>query len=73
MHSGIEHDIENLLAKLIARSGAFDAGKGLGAIIARQVLARLLGIPHADWAELGRLTDAAHATNVAPPKPTMNY
>jgi cytochrome P450 len=45
--------------------GSFDAVKDLGAIIARQVLARVLGIRQADWAKLGRLTDAAYATNVA--------
>ena len=62
---GVEHDIENLVAQLIAEGGSFDAVTGLGAIVARQVLARVLGIPQADWAELGRLTDAAYATNVA--------
>ncbi len=61
----IEHDIESLIAGLIARGGSFDAVKELGAIVARQVLARVLGIPHADWGELARLTDAAYATNVA--------
>ena len=64
MHSDIERDIENLLADLIEWGGSFDAVKDLGAIIARQVLARVLGIPHADWVKLGRLTDAAYATNV---------
>ena len=62
---GMEHDIESLVADLIAGGGSFDAVKGLGAIVARQVLARVLGIPHADWGELARLTDAAYATNVA--------
>ena len=65
MGSDIEHDIENLLADLIVRGGSFDAVKDFGTIIARQVLARVLGIPHADWAEMGRLTDAAYSTNVA--------
>jgi cytochrome P450 len=63
--SDIERDIENLVANLIAAGGSFDAVKDLGAVVARQVLARVLGIPHADWAELARLTDAAYATNVA--------
>lgn len=65
MQSDIEHDIEKLLTDLIAGGGSFDAVKDLGATIARQVLARVLGIPHADWAEMGRLIDAAYATNVA--------
>lgn len=65
MQSAIEHDIESLLADLISRGSSFDAVKDLGAVIARQVLARVLGIPHADWAKLGRLIDAAYATNVA--------
>lgn len=65
MRSDIERDIEKLLADLISGGGSFDAVKDLGAVIARQVLARVLGIPHADWAEMGRLTDAAYATNVA--------
>jgi cytochrome P450 len=65
MHSDIEHDIENLLADLIAGGGSFDAVKDLGTIISRQVLGRVLGIPAADWGDLGRLTDAAYATNVA--------
>ncbi|PIB80160.1 cytochrome P450 [Mycobacterium celatum] len=65
MQSAIEDDIEKLLAELIAGGCTFDAVKDLGAVIARQVLARVLGIPHADWAKLGRLTDAAYATNVA--------
>jgi cytochrome P450 len=65
IRSDIEHDIENLLADLVAAGGCFDAVKDVGAMIARQVLARVLGIPHADWGKLGRLTDAAYATNVA--------
>jgi cytochrome P450 len=65
MRSAVEHDIENLLADLIVGGCSFDAVRDLGAIIARQVLGRVLGIPHADWGELGRLTDAAYATNVA--------
>jgi cytochrome P450 len=63
--SDIEHDVEKLVTDLVAAGGSFDAVKDLGAVVARQVLARVLGIPHADWAELGRLTDAAYATNVA--------
>ena len=63
--SDIDNDIEKLVTDLVAAGGSFDAVKDLGATIARQVLARVLGIPHADWAELGRLTDAAYATNVA--------
>lgn len=62
---GMEHDIESLVADLLARGGSFDAVKELGAIVARQVLARVLGIPQADWGELAQLTDAAYATNVA--------
>ncbi|WP_083090006.1 cytochrome P450 [Mycobacterium noviomagense] len=65
MHSAIEDDIEHLLGELIAGGGSFDAVKDLGAVVARQVLARVLGIPQADWAKLGRLIDAAYATNVA--------
>jgi cytochrome P450 len=65
MGSDIERDIENLFADLFVGGGSFDAVKDLGAIIARQVLARVLGIRQADWAKLGRLTDAAYATNVA--------
>jgi cytochrome P450 len=64
MRSDIEHDIENLLADLIAGGDSFDAVSDLGVVIPRQVLARVLGIPRADWAELGELTDAAFATNV---------
>jgi cytochrome P450 len=62
---GMQHDIESLVADLLARGGSFDAVKELGAIVARQVLARVLGIPHADWGELARLTDSAYQTNVA--------
>ncbi len=65
LRSDIEDDIEALLADLIAGGGSFDAVKDLGAVIARQVLARVLGIPHANWDELGRLTDSAYATDVA--------
>jgi cytochrome P450 len=65
MSSDIERDIESLLTDLIARGGSFDAVKDFGAIVARLVLGRVLGIPKANWAELGRLTDAAYATNVA--------
>jgi cytochrome P450 len=65
MRSDIEHDMENLLAGLIARGGFFDAVRDFGAALARQVLGRVLGIPDADSGILGRLTDAAYATNVA--------
>lgn len=65
MRSDIENDIAMLLAKLIARGGSFDAVKDLGAVIARQVLGRVLGIPEENWADLGSMTDAAYATNVA--------
>jgi cytochrome P450 len=65
MRFDIEHDIENLLADLIARGGFFDAVSDFGAMLARQVLGRVLGIPDADWGILGGLTDAAYATNVA--------
>lgn len=61
----IERDIETLVTDLVAGGGSFDAVKDLGAIIARQVLARVLGIPHADWARMGSLIDTAYATNVA--------
>jgi cytochrome P450 len=54
-----------LLTNLIASGGSFDAVRDLGAIVARQVLGRVLGIPQENWADLGRLTDAAYATNVA--------
>lgn len=64
MSSDIESDIEELVKSLIARGDAFDAVKDLGAVIARQVLGRVLGIPRENWAELGTLTDAAYATNV---------
>jgi cytochrome P450 len=60
----IEHDIENLLTDLIVGAGSFGAVKHLGAVIARQVVARVLGMPQADW-ETDRLTDAAYATNDA--------
>jgi cytochrome P450 len=65
MRSDIENDIETLLTNLIASGGSFDAVKDLGAIVARQVLGRVLGIPQENWADLGRLTDAAYATNDA--------
>jgi cytochrome P450 len=65
MRSDIQHDIGNLLTDLIVGTGSFDAVKHLSAVIARSVLARVLGIPHADWGKLGGLTNAAYATNVA--------
>lgn len=65
MSSDIESDIEALLTSLIAGGGAFDAVKDLGAVIARQVLGRVLGIARENWTELGSLTDAAYSTNVA--------
>lgn len=64
MSSDIQHDIEMLIGELITRGGSFDAQSELGSVIARQVLGRVLGIPRADWTELGRLTDAAYATNI---------
>lgn len=64
MSSAVERDIEKLLADLIAHGGSFDAVRDFGTVIARLVLGQVLGIPDADWAELGRLTDAAYATNV---------
>jgi len=65
LRSDIENDIDALLADLIEAGGSFDAVADLGAVVARRALARVLGIPHEDWAELGRLTDAAYATNDA--------
>jgi cytochrome P450 len=65
MRSDIENDIEAMLAILLASGGSFDAVRDFGAIIARQVLGRVLGLPREDWAQLGSLTDAAYATNVA--------
>lgn len=65
MRSDIETDIDTLLTTLLARGGSFDAVGDLGAVIARQVLGRILGIPQENWAELGSLTDAAYATNDA--------
>lgn len=62
--SDIERDIEHLLSDLIGKGGSFDAVRDFGTVIARLVLGQVLGIPDADWAELGRLTDAAYATNV---------
>lgn len=65
IHSDIERHIDNLLTTLIGKGGSFDAVRDFGTVIARQVLGRVLGIPNADWARLGELTDAAYATNVA--------
>lgn len=65
MRSDIENDIEELLTTLIAEGGSFDAVTDFGAVIARQVLGRVLGIPRENWTDLGELTDAAYATNDA--------
>ena len=74
MRSDIERDIEHLLADLIAGGGSFDAVKDLGAIIARQVLGRVLGIPDADWAKLGWLPTPPTPPLLrrTSPKPTVN-
>lgn len=65
MRADIEKDIENLLTTLMSKGGSFDAVRDFGAVIARQVLGRVLGIAQENWTELGELTDAAYATNVA--------
>ncbi len=65
MRPDIERDIDNLLTNLFGAGGSFDAVHDFGTLIARQVLGRVMGIPGADWAKLGGLTDAAYATNVA--------
>jgi cytochrome P450 len=64
MRADIEADVDTLLTTLVA-GGDFDAVGDLGAVTARLVLARVLGIPRRNRDELSRLTDAAYATNVA--------
>lgn len=64
MRVDIERDIDSLLTDLMGAGGTFDAVHDFGTAIARRVLGRVLGIPTADWAKLGGLTDAAYATNV---------
>lgn len=59
----IWRDIELVVTGLIDRGGSFDGRGELGTVIAHQVLGRVLGLPRQDWTELGRLTDAAYATN----------
>ena len=65
MRSDIEKEVDALLTELLANGGSFDAVRDLGTAVARLVLGRVLGIPQGHWAELGALTDAAYATNVA--------